>query len=189
MKARESGLGPLGQNGGMRKPTSGSATVVLLSALVTLAPRSDRLEDKLGTVPGILKALGAQPGSTLADVGAGDGFFPEHLVTEAGFEIHETIPSFDPSSDPDEGGYWLLAAVKPASHNFDLLSRSDLTDADVRAFVQGAGGTPLVEGGVAHFLVEAPVGVRPRVVGDFNDWGEGAVASPMEPLGSKGSTP
>jgi enterochelin esterase-like enzyme len=59
-------------------------------------------------------------------------------------------------------------------------------DARVRAFVDQAGGTPIVEGSTAVFLVASDPGA-PRVVGDWNAWGEGdagAKASRMERLGS-----
>src|SRR5262249_3873082 len=60
-------------------------------------------------------------------------------------------------------------------------------DARVRAFVDQAGGTPLVEGSTAVFLVAGDPETPPRVVGDWNAWGEGdagAKAGRMQRLGS-----
>jgi enterochelin esterase family protein len=60
-------------------------------------------------------------------------------------------------------------------------------DASVRAFVASAGGTPIIEGGTAVFVVEGDPVAPPRVVGDWNAWGEGDTgleASRLERLGS-----
>lgn len=55
---------------------------VSLSILGSVAPAQpgQGLEAKLWTVPGLVTALGAKPGSRLAEVGAGDGFFSEQLA-------------------------------------------------------------------------------------------------------------
>jgi enterochelin esterase family protein len=60
-------------------------------------------------------------------------------------------------------------------------------DARVRAFVSRVGGTPVVEGATATFLVEGDPATPPRVVGDWNGWGEGEAGereSALERLGS-----
>jgi enterochelin esterase-like enzyme len=60
-------------------------------------------------------------------------------------------------------------------------------DARVRAFIERAGGTPIVEGTTAIFLVEGDPASRPRLLGDWNGWGEGeagAKASALERLGT-----
>ena len=57
----------------------------------------------------------------------------------------------------------------------------------MRRFIEQARGTPLVEGTSAIFLVEGDPASPPRIVGDFNAWGEGeagAAASRLERLGS-----
>ena len=60
-------------------------------------------------------------------------------------------------------------------------------DTRVRAFVERAGGTPIVEGSTAVFLVAGNPAAPPRLLGDWNAWGEGDAgvkASRMERLGS-----
>ena len=60
-------------------------------------------------------------------------------------------------------------------------------DLRVRQFIERAGGTPIIEGSTAVFLVEGDPGAPPRIVGDFNGWGEGkagAAGATLERLGS-----
>jgi len=80
----------------------------------------------------------------------------------------------------------ILASAAPLS--FEELRRTltDAADPDagVREFVARAGGTPVVEGTDAIFLVEGDPSSPPRVLGDFNDWGgeSGRDAAPLERL-------
>ncbi len=85
----------------------------------------------------------------------------------------------------------LVLAATPAPLRFADLKESlarDPTggDVQVRRFIAQAGGTPLVEDTTAVFLVEGDPAAPPRIVGDFNAWGEGAgaAASRLERLGS-----
>jgi enterochelin esterase family protein len=60
-------------------------------------------------------------------------------------------------------------------------------DARVRAFVEHAGATPVVEGSTAVFIVEGDPATPPRLVGDWNAWGNGergAEESRLERLGA-----
>jgi enterochelin esterase family protein len=60
-------------------------------------------------------------------------------------------------------------------------------DARVRAYVERAGATPIVEGSTAVFLVEGDPAAPPRLVGDWNAWGDserGAEGSRLERLGA-----
>jgi enterochelin esterase-like enzyme len=69
----------------------------------------------------------------------------------------------------------------------ESLSQTDEADARVRHFIEQAGGTPVVEGSTAIFIVEGDPQAPPRVLGDFNNWGEGeagARAAVLERLGS-----
>ncbi|MBK5257722.1 MAG: class I SAM-dependent methyltransferase [Vicinamibacteria bacterium] len=54
--------------------------LLMAAAPPALAQRNTGLEAKLWTIPGLVKALDARPGSRLAEVGAGDGFFSEQLA-------------------------------------------------------------------------------------------------------------
>jgi hypothetical protein len=72
----------------------------------------------------------------------------------------------------------LKAAVEKAGPKGDAL---------VRRWVRQAGGTPLVEGNTAILVVAGDPQSPPRVLGDWNGWGEGeegAEASRMERLGA-----
>jgi enterochelin esterase family protein len=62
--------------------------------------------------------------------------------------------------------------IRFADLEASLLQDSTDGDARVRAFVERAGGTPLVEGTTATFLVEGDPETPPHVVGDWNAWGE-----------------
>lgn len=60
-------------------------------------------------------------------------------------------------------------------------------DARVRSFIDRAGGTPIVEGTTAIFLTQGDSTRPPRLVGDWNGWGEGeagAKAGALERLGA-----
>jgi enterochelin esterase-like enzyme len=88
-------------------------------------------------------------------------------------------------------GVLVLLAAAAASTFADLQASLALGPADgdgqVRRFIESAGGTPLVEGSDAVFLAEGDPGAPPRVIGDFNGWGEGpesANSSRMERLAS-----
>jgi len=83
----------------------------------------------------------------------------------------------------------LVVAIAVETASFDGL-REDLAtrppdgDALVSAFVARAGGTPVIEGEAALFIVKGSPDAPPRLVGDFNGWGEGHPgASILERLG------
>lgn len=61
-------------------------------------------------------------------------------------------------------------------------------DTRVRSFIERAGGTPVVEGTTAIFLVEGDPESPPRLVGDWNGWGEGEAGAKAARLGRLGST-
>jgi hypothetical protein len=68
----------------------------------------------------------------------------------------------------------------------DLAREPEAGDARVRAFIDRAGGTPIVEGTTVIFLAEGDPARPPRLVGDWNGWGEGeagAKAAGLERLG------
>lgn len=76
----------------------------------------------------------------------------------------------------------LLAAPPGFAHLQRTLAPGADGDAQVRAFVERAGGTPVVEGTTATFLVEGDPAIVPRIVGDWSATDEG------EPLARLGST-
>jgi enterochelin esterase-like enzyme len=71
-----------------------------------------------------------------------------------------------------------LCCAEPNDAPLDLLSHLEAAspgdrDRLVREAIERNGGTPLVEGDQALFLVEkAPGGPQPRLLADFNGWGE-----------------
>jgi enterochelin esterase-like enzyme len=68
-----------------------------------------------------------------------------------------------------------------------LARRPEGGDARVRSYIERAGGTPIVEGTTALFMAEGDPARPPRLVGDWNGWGEGeagAKASVLERLGT-----
>lgn len=68
-----------------------------------------------------------------------------------------------------------------------LASRPLESDALVSAFVAQAGGTPVIEGDEAIFVARAEPEPPPRLLGDFNGWGEaGPEATRLERLGVTG---
>lgn len=89
-------------------------------------------------------------------------------------------------------GLLLALAVASAPLRFADLQKSLAReapdgDARVRRFIDRAGGTPIIEGTTAFFLVEGEPAAPPRIVGDFNRWGEGEAgvkSSRLERLGS-----
>jgi enterochelin esterase-like enzyme len=82
----------------------------------------------------------------------------------------------------------LVAAGVIEAGGFEALrarvsTRGSAADSDVDAFVTAAGGTPVIEGDEAIFLVRGAPGEALRLVGDFNGWGEeGPDAGRLEPL-------
>ena len=83
-----------------------------------------------------------------------------------------------------------LCCAKPDDAPLDLLSRLEAAspgerDLLVREAIERNGGTPLVAGGEALFFVERnPEGPPPRLLADFNGWGE-----PENRLASTAMTP